>query len=136
MIQLEEFTEKAQEAAMRTYEILQRFGHSQVDTEHMLLALLEQPEGVVPMLLEIMGVDAYEMRNQLERILRSMPQGPVFYAPRALTQVYMTPRLKRVIDLAREEARRMRDKYISTEHLFLAIASENGTPAANWPATG
>jgi len=130
MIQLEEFTEKAQEAAMRTYEILQRFGHSQVDTEHMLLALLEQPEGVVPMLLEIMGVDAYEMRNQLERILRSMPQGPVFYAPRALTQVYMTPRLKRVIDLAREEARRMRDKYISTEHLFLAIASENGTPAA------
>ncbi|RLC82397.1 MAG: ATP-dependent Clp protease ATP-binding subunit [Chloroflexi bacterium] len=129
-MQLEEFTEKAQEAAMRTYEILQRFGHSQVDTEHMLLALLEQPEGVVPMLLEIMGVDAYEMRNQLERILRSMPQGPVFYAPRALTQVYMTPRLKRVIDLAREEARRMRDKYISTEHLFLAIASENGTPAA------
>jgi ATP-dependent Clp protease ATP-binding subunit ClpA len=67
MFQLDQFTEKAQEAAMRTHEIIQRFGHSMADTEHMLLALLEQSDGAVPLLLEIMGVDHYQMRSDLEK---------------------------------------------------------------------
>ena len=57
MMQFERFTERAQDAAMRAYEILQRYGHSQVDIEHLLLALLEQPEGMVPQILEKMDVD-------------------------------------------------------------------------------
>ena len=58
MIRFERFTERAQDAATRAYEILQRYGHNQVDTEHMLLALLEQPDGVILQILERMGVDA------------------------------------------------------------------------------
>ncbi len=130
MYQLDQFTEKAQEAAMRTHEIIQRFGHGMADTEHMLLALLEQTDGAVPMLLELMGVDPYEMRNELEKILRSLPQPSAFYGPVPITHFYMTPRLKRVMDQAKEEARRMGDQYVSTEHIFLAIASESGSPAA------
>ncbi|MCS7286582.1 MAG: AAA family ATPase [Anaerolineae bacterium] len=130
MYQLDQFTEKAQEAAMRTHEIIQRFGHSMADTEHMLLALLEQANGTVPMLLESMGVDPYEMRNELEKILRALPQAPAFYASFSTSQFYMTPRLKKVMDLAKEEARRMGDQYVSTEHIFLAIASESGSHAA------
>ena len=130
MYQLDQFTEKAQEAAMRTHEIIQRFGHSMADTEHMLLALLEQTDGAVPMLLESMGVDPAEMRSDLEKILRALPQAPSFYAPFSFAQFYMTPRLKRVMDLAKEEARRMGDQYVSTEHIFLAIASETGSHAA------
>ncbi len=130
MFQLDQFTEKAQEAAMRTHEIIQRFGHSMADTEHMLLALLEQSDGAVPLLLEIMGVDHYQMRSDLEKILRSLPQTPAFYGPIAFNQLFMTPRLKRVMDLAKEEASRMGDQYVSTEHIFLAIASETNSHAA------
>ncbi len=130
MFQLDQFTEKAQEAAMRTHEIIQRFGHSMADTEHMLLALLEQTDGAVPLLLEIMGVDHYQMRNDLEKILRALPQTPAFYGPITLNQLFMTPRLKRVMDLAKEEASRMGDQYVSTEHIFLAIASETNSHAA------
>ena len=55
MIRFDRFTERAQDAAARAYEILHRYGHSQVDTEHILLALLEQTDGVVPQILERAG---------------------------------------------------------------------------------
>ena len=57
MMRFDRFTERAQEAAQRAAEIIQRYGHKQIDTEHILLALIEQPEGVITQLLEIMSVD-------------------------------------------------------------------------------
>ena len=57
MMRFERFTERAQDAAARAYEILQRYGHNQVDTEHILLALLEQTDGVIPQILEKLNVD-------------------------------------------------------------------------------
>ncbi len=130
MMRFDRFTERAQDAAMRAYEILQRYQHTQVDTEHMFLALLEQPGGVIPQLLERMDVPVAAVRARLEETLSNSPRvvggfsGPV-------AQVFITPRLKRVIDMAQEEANRLRDEYISTEHIFLAIASERNTPSAN-----
>src|SRR5215213_961882 len=128
MMRFERFTERAQDAATRSYEILQRYGHNQVDTEHMLLALLEQPDGVVPQLLEKLGADASLMRAKLDDILRASPKAAIYGG--GAGQVFITPRVKRVIDLANEEANQLRDEYISTEHIFLAILSERNTAVA------
>ncbi len=128
MIRFDRFTERAQDAATRAYEILQRYGHIQVDTEHILLALLEQSDGVVPQILERLGVDTSIMRSKLDEILRNSPKASIYGG--GTGQVFITPRVKRVIDLANEEAARLRDEYISTEHMFLAVLSERNTPAA------
>ncbi len=128
MMRFERFTERAQDAAVRAYEILQRYGHNQVDTEHMLLALLEQPDGVIPQMLEKMGVDQATIRKRLDEVLRASPKAAIYGG--GAGQVFITPRVKRVVDLANEEANRLKDEYISTEHLFLAILSERSTAVA------
>jgi ATP-dependent Clp protease ATP-binding subunit ClpC len=128
MMRFERFTERAQDAATRAYEILQRYGHNQVDTEHILLALLEQNDGVIPQILEKMNVDVGGMRNRLDEILRASPKAAIY--GQGTNQFFITPRVKRIIDLANEEANRLRDEYISTEHMFLAIISERNTATA------
>ena len=131
MMRFDKFTERAQDAAMRAYEILQRYQHAQVDTEHLFLAILEQPDGVVPHMLQELGASIEAMRQQLEDVLRRIPRGPMpIMTGAAMGQVYITPRLKRVIDTAHDEANKLHDEYISTEHLMLAIASERNSPAA------
>ncbi|NWF69449.1 MAG: AAA family ATPase [Chloroflexi bacterium] len=124
-MRFERFTERAQDAAARAYEILQRYGHNQVDTEHIMLALLEQTDGVVPQILERLSVDVSVMRARLDEILRASPKAAIYGG--GTGQVFITPRVKRVIDLANEEANRLRDEYISTEHILLAILSERNT---------
>jgi ATP-dependent Clp protease ATP-binding subunit ClpC len=128
MMRFDRFTERAQEAAQRAAEIIQRYGHNQIDTEHILLALIEQPQGVISQLLELLKVDANALAERLDYILRTSPKASIFGG--GAGQIFITPRVKRIIDLANEEANRMKDEYISTEHLFLAILSERNTPAA------
>jgi ATP-dependent Clp protease ATP-binding subunit ClpC len=129
MMRFDRFTERAQDAAMRAYEILQRYSHAQADTEHLLLALLEQPEGSIPEILEHLNIDPEHVREQVDEILLRSPR--VSGMPNmAVGQVYITPRLKRVLDNAQGEAKNLNDEYISTEHLFLAIVSERGTATA------
>ncbi|RMF00211.1 MAG: AAA family ATPase [Chloroflexi bacterium] len=128
-MRFDRFTERAQDAAMRAYEILQRYQHTQADTEHLLLALLEQPNGLIPEILERMQIEPEMLMDKLDQILAASPKvgGMVNMA---VGQVYITPRLKRVLDNAQEEAKNMQDEYISTEHLFLSIANERNTPSA------
>jgi ATP-dependent Clp protease ATP-binding subunit ClpC len=128
MMRFDRFTERAQDAANRSIEILQRYGHNQVDTEHILLALLEQPDGVVPQILSKLNVDVNAMRAKLEEILRQSPKAAIYGG--GTGQVFITPRVKRVLDLAQEEANRLKDEYISTEHIFLAISTERNTASA------
>ncbi len=128
MMRFDRFTERAQEAAQRAAEIIQRYGHNQIDTEHILLALIEQPEGVVPQILEILKVDSAQLVERLDYILRTSPKASIYGA--GAGQIFITPRVKRIIDLANEEASRLKDEYISTEHIFLSILSERNTPAA------
>ena len=128
MMKFDRFTERALDAASRSYEILQRYSHNQVDTEHLLLALLEQPEGVIPQVLEKLGVNIEAVKSRLDGVLKASPKVAIYGG--GTGQVFITPRLKRVIDLANEEASKLKDEYVSTEHLFLAIASERGTPVA------
>lgn len=128
MMRFDRFTERAQEAAQRAAEIIQRYGHNQIDTEHILLALIEQPQGVIPQILEILKVDANMLADRLDYILRTSPKASIFGG--GAGQIFITPRVKRIIDQANEEANRLKDEYISTEHIFLAILSERNTPAA------
>jgi len=128
MMRFDRFTERAQDAAVRAYEILQRYGHNQVDTEHMLLALLEQAGGVIPQMLEKMNVDQEAIRDRLDEVLKASPKAAIYGG--GAGQVFITPRVKRVVDVANEEANRLKDEYISTEHLFLAILSERRTAVA------
>ena len=128
MMRFDRFTERAQEAAQRSAEIIQRYGHNQIDTEHILLALIEQPQGVISQILEYLKVDANALTERLDYILRTSPKANIFGG--GAGQIFITPRVKRIIDLANEEANRLKDEYISTEHIFLAILSERSTPAA------
>ncbi len=128
MMRFDRFTERAQEAAQRAAEIIQRYGHNQIDTEHILLALIEQPQGVVSQILAHLKVDPNAISERLDYILRTSPKASIFGG--GAGQIFITPRVKRIIDLANEEASRLHDEYISTEHIFLAILSERNTPAA------
>ena len=128
MMRFDRFTERAQEAAQRAAEIIQRYGHNQIDTEHILLALIEQPGGVIPQILEKLSVSSDALTERLDATLRASPKANIFGG--GAGQIFITPRVKRIIDLANEEANRLKDEYISTEHIFLAILTERNTPAA------
>ncbi|MBA4400102.1 MAG: Clp protease, partial [Anaerolinea sp.] len=128
MMRFDRFTERAQEAAQRAAEIIQRYGHNQIDSEHILLALIEQPQGVITQILEILKVDPATLAERLDYILRTSPKASIFGG--GAGQIFITPRVKRIVDLANEEASKLKDEYISTEHIFLAILSERNTPAA------
>ncbi len=122
-MRFDRFTEKAQEAIALAQESLSRFHHAQLDTEHLLWGLLEQVDGLVSQILTRLGVEPKLVKSKIEEALSRAPQ--VHYegiGPQA--QIYMTPRSKRVFELAWEEAQRIKDDYVGTEHLFIAICEE------------
>ncbi|HOE70833.1 MAG: AAA family ATPase [Anaerolineaceae bacterium] len=128
MMRFDRFTERAQEAAQRAAEIIQRYGHTQIDTEHILLALIEQPQGVISQLIATLDIDGENFKERLDYILRTSPKANIFGG--GAGQVLITPRVKRIVDQANQEANNLKDEYISTEHLFLAILSERNTPSS------
>jgi ATP-dependent Clp protease ATP-binding subunit ClpB len=105
-----------------------RFGHTEVDGEHLLLALLRQPEGLVPRLLDATGADPDKLMLELEAELERRPKvsGP----GAAPGQVYVTQRLSRLFDAAEKEAKRLKDEYVSVEHLVIALLDEGSGTAA------
>ena len=125
MMRFDRFTERAQDAAQRAAEIIQRYGHNQIDTEHILLALIEQPQSVISQILERLNVDIERLTDLIDQQLRSSPKANIYGG--GAGQIFITPRVKRVVDMANEEANRLDDEYISTEHIFLAILSERNT---------
>ena len=132
MMPFDRFTQKAQHAATRSLEILQKYKHSQIDTEHFFLALVEQPEGTVPQILEALGASADVIARKLEAVLDAAHKsGNEPYSGLPTVQVFITPRLNRVMGVANDEANKLQDEYISTEHILLAIASERNTHSAN-----
>jgi ATP-dependent Clp protease ATP-binding subunit ClpC len=127
-MRFDRFTERAQDAAARAYEIVQRYGHTQVDTEHLLLAMLEQEDGAVNQVLEELTVDTLEMKDRLDEDLRASPKVSVYGG--GVGQIFYTPRIRTVLELAQREANALKDEFISTEHIFLAILGERNTPSA------
>jgi ATP-dependent Clp protease ATP-binding subunit ClpC len=129
MMRFDRFTERAQEAAQRAAEIIQRYGHNQIDSEHILLALIEQPEGAISHILQSLNVQGIVINEQLDIILKNSQKANIF-GSRGAGQVFITPAVKRIVDVAMQEANRLKDEFISTEHLFLAILDQKNTPAA------
>jgi ATP-dependent Clp protease ATP-binding subunit ClpC len=127
-MRFDRFTERAQDAAARAYEIVQRYNHTQVDTEHIFLALLEQNDGAVPQILHELKVDVPAMESRIDAELKASPKVAVYGG--GVGQVFYTPRIRTVLELAQGEANRLKDEFISTEHIFLAILSERNTPSA------
>ena len=127
-MRFDKFTERAQDAAARAYEIVQRYNHNQVDTEHLLLALLEQKDGAVPQTLEILSVDTAAMSQRIEREMKRSPKVSVYGG--GVGQIFYTPRIRTVLELAQREATSLKDEFISTEHIFLAMLAERNTSTA------
>ncbi len=118
------FTEKAQEALAASQEIVRRMSHNQWDVEHILLALLEQTDGVVPDILREIGVNTSIVKKRVQETLERAPK--VAYSG---SQIYATPRIANLFEAANTESQRLKDEFIGTEHLFIAIASERSGEA-------
>ncbi|GIF98980.1 ATP-dependent chaperone ClpB [Catellatospora citrea] len=125
---MNKLTQKSQEALHDAQTAAVRLGHTEVDGEHLLLALLDQPEGLVPRLVTKTGADPQQLRAEVEQDLARRPKvsGPGAQPG----QVFVTQRLSRVLDTAEREAKRLKDEYVSTEHLLLALADEGSASAA------
>ena len=121
-------TQQSQEALHDAQTKALRFGHTEVDGEHLLLALLDRTDGLVPRVLERAGVDPAALRSDLEEELGRRPRqtGP----GTAPGQVFVTQRLSRLLDAAEAEATRLKDDYVSVEHLLLALIDEGSSSAA------
>jgi len=121
---INKFTEKLQEAVSAAQNVAARFGHQQVDVEHLLLAFLEQERGLVRSILERSNVDADTLRNQLEGELDRMPKvsGPAT----GPGQIYATNRLTKLLTQADSERSTMGDQFVSIEHALLAMTDDNG----------
>ncbi|HZC61151.1 MAG TPA: Clp protease N-terminal domain-containing protein, partial [Streptosporangiaceae bacterium] len=121
-------TQKSQEALHDAQTKALRFGHTEVDVEHLLLALLDQSEGIVPRLFSQAGGDPDGLRGALEAELGRRPRvsGPGANPG----QVNVTQRLARLLDSAEQEAGRLKDEYVSVEHLVLAMLAEGQATVA------
>ncbi len=112
-------TEKTQEALHDAQTKALRYGHTEVDVEHLLLALLDQPEGLIPRLLMRAEVDSDSLHSAVERYLEGRPR--VSGSGAAPGQVYVSRALSQVLDAAEQEAERLKDEYVSVEHVVLAM---------------
>ncbi|MFC9233500.1 ATP-dependent chaperone ClpB [Streptomyces decoyicus] len=121
-------TQKSQEALQEAQTIAGRMDQTEVDGEHLLLALLDQPDGLVPRLFDQAGADTEALRASL---MSELSRRPKVTGPGATPgQVYVTQRLAKLLDTAEQEAKRLKDEYVSVEHLVLALVDEESTTAA------
>jgi ATP-dependent Clp protease ATP-binding subunit ClpB len=112
----DKFTVKAQEALQGTQDVASRYGNQQMEPLHLLLALLEQKEGIVPSLLSRLGVAPATVAAEAERAVEALPKVG------GTTDHYLSPALKEVLDQAAKETEQFKDEFVSTEHLLLALS--------------
>ena len=123
-MRLDKLTIRAQEAVQNAQSIAERMNHQNIDAEHLLMALIDQTESIVPTVLQKLGVQLPVLRRYVEADLNKLPQ-----VHGASVASYITPRFKQVLDKAFEEAERLKDEYVSTEHLLMALAEDTQGPA-------
>jgi len=121
----EKFTEQAQEVLAASQELVRRYRHNQWDVEHVLLALLEQEKGITRDIFQALGADVDAVRKRVGATLEGFPK--VTYEA---GQIYATPRIAALLENANREADRLKDEFVSTEHLLIAIAGETRGEAA------
>ncbi|HSK10393.1 MAG TPA: ATP-dependent chaperone ClpB, partial [Vicinamibacterales bacterium] len=121
---LNKFTQKAQEALVGSQELAGQLNHSQIEPEHLLVALVEQAEGIVPEVVRKVGADPRRVAGAARAALQRRPQVYGGATPG------LSPRLSSIVDVAQAEASRMQDEYVSTEHLLLALAGDGASDEA------
>jgi ATP-dependent Clp protease ATP-binding subunit ClpB len=126
---LNKFTQKAQEAVMEAQSLAGTYSHGQIEPEHLLLALLQQSDGIVPQVVQKLEANPRETALSLEGELKKKPK-----IRGAAAQVGMSRELGQVLEEAEKAAGRMRDEYASTEHLLLALTGAHGGDAARFLA--
>ncbi len=121
---LNRMTEKVQQALMNAQSLAARESNQQVDVEHLLLALLEQESGLAALIFVRAGVDLVDLTRRVKGEIDRFPRvtGPTG----GPEQLYVTGRLNRLLALAEEEAKKLKDEYLSVEHLLLAMTADNG----------
>jgi ATP-dependent Clp protease ATP-binding subunit ClpB len=117
-------TEKSQEAIRQAQSIAMNYGNQQVDVEHLLLALLEQESGLAPSILMRADVPVEPLQRRLVQEIEKLPK--VSGSAVRPDQLYITSRLSRLFTVAEEQAKRLKDEYVSIEHLLLAAAEDQG----------
>jgi ATP-dependent Clp protease ATP-binding subunit ClpB len=120
-MRLDKLTTKSQEALQQAQSLADKRNHQAIDVEHLLFALLGQKEGVVLSLLQKLGVAVTSLAGALQKALDRLPQ-----VTGAARQTFIAPRLKTVIESAENEAQALKDDYVSTEHLLLAMVQDGG----------
>ncbi|MGC9109599.1 MAG: ATP-dependent chaperone ClpB [Caldimicrobium sp.] len=115
-MKLEKFTFKAQEALQSAQKLAESYNHTELHPEHLLKALVDQEGGIIPVILDRLGVNSKIVSTELEEILERLPR-----VSGGAYQLYLSMPAKQVLDRAEALAKEMRDEFISTEHLFLAI---------------
>lgn len=131
-MRFDKFTLKAQELLQNAQQLAERFGHQQIEPEHLMRMILEQKEGVIPPLLGKVGVNRDSLIKDLDVILEKLPR----VSGSGYGQVYISPRSKSVLDHAFQEAEQMKDEYVSLEHIVLGILEEGGEAAKILSAAG
>ena len=126
MANLEKYTDKAREAVLAAQSLAQEANHNQVEPEHLLAALLSQADGVVPQLLQALGLAPAQLAAEVGQRLANRPK---VYGPSA--QLGLSQALGRVLTQAEREASQMRDEYVSTVHLLLALTDDRAGDAAH-----
>jgi ATP-dependent Clp protease ATP-binding subunit ClpC len=121
----ERFTEQTQEVLAASQELVRRYRHNQWDVEHVLLALLEQEKGITRDIFQMLGADIDVVKRRIGATLEGFPK--VTYET---GQIYATPRIAALLENASREADRLKDDFVSTEHLLVAIAGETRGEAA------
>ena len=121
---LKRYTEKAQEAVLAAQQLAERSGHPEIEPEHLLHTLVEQADGVVPSVLRQLGVEPARVLEEDRGLLGRQPQAHGGAEPG------LSPRLRAVASVAESEAKRLKDEYVSTEHLLLALTLEGDRAAS------
>jgi len=115
-MRMDNLTEKTKEAIEEAHTIATRNNHSEIDIEHIFAALLNQENGIIPPLLEKMGIPLQELKNNINRKITSKAK---VYG--GASQVYLSQSANKILQEANEEAKSLKDEYISTEHFLLAV---------------
>jgi ATP-dependent Clp protease ATP-binding subunit ClpB len=122
MIRFDKFTLLTQEALQRAHQVASEHDNQQIDIEHLLLAMLDQEQGLTRPILEKLGVQPERLRKELKARIECMPK----VSGVSSDQVYITPRLNQVLEAAFKEAEHLHDEYISAEHILMAASEEKG----------
>jgi len=125
---LENYTDRAKDLMSDAQNILRRYKHSQLDTEHLLVAMLEDTDGIVTKLLGHLNTDITAVKRVIETNLASTSRTQSSGGREQ--QIYITPRMKRILDIAESEAQRLRDEFVGVEHIFIAIIKEGDSPSS------